>query len=223
MPTLDQIRAARALLDWSQHDLAGLAGLSQTGIARIENGTNHPNSKTMQKIEAAFDRADIEFIDTTGVKKRSGDIRTLRGEDAMSHFLDDVFDCILLHGKKDKPLDVFLSNVVHENWITWMGSERWNAHTARMQQNKQLMKVKILVKEGDYNFPASSYSTYKWMPEEYFNEKSFYSYHDRLALLNFQETNLEILIIKHQDFAKGYRDLFSIAWNNLAVTPPYKK
>ena len=50
MPTIEQIRAARALLDWSQSDLADKAGLSQTGIARIENGTNQPNSSTLEKI-----------------------------------------------------------------------------------------------------------------------------------------------------------------------------
>jgi predicted transcriptional regulator len=94
MPTIDQIRAARALIGWSQKDLADQADLSQTGIARIENGTNHPNSSTIAKITAAFDKADVEFLGENGVRKRTGEIKVLRGQNAMSDFLDDVFDTI---------------------------------------------------------------------------------------------------------------------------------
>ena len=36
MPTIEQIRAARALLGWSQSDLADRADLSQTGIALFD-------------------------------------------------------------------------------------------------------------------------------------------------------------------------------------------
>ena len=60
--------------------MAEYADLSQTGIARIENGTNKPNSTTLNKIMTAFEQADIEFIGDTGVKKRTSEIRTLRGQ-----------------------------------------------------------------------------------------------------------------------------------------------
>ncbi len=216
MLTIAQIRAARALLDWSQSNLADQAGLSQTGIARIENGTNKPNSSTLTKITKAFDKADIEFIGDTGVKKRSGEVQILRGPNAMSDFLDDVYYTAVENGTPDNPAEVFLSNVVHENWIKWMGNDRWKNHTARMTKDKALMDVRIIVKEGDIHFPASEYSSYKWMPKEYFHDKSFYSYHDKLAFLDFQQEEMQIFLMKQADFAKGYRDLFLIAWNTVA-------
>jgi len=216
MPTLEQIRAARALLGWNQHDLAERADLSQTGIARIENGTNQPNSKTLEKIESAFDQADIEFIGDSGVKKRTGEVRVLKGPNAMSDFLDDVYDTAVAHGTKESPTEVFLSNVVHQNWIKSMGPDRWKNHTDRMTKDQNIMDVRIIVKEGDTNFPAADYSKYKWMKEEFFNDKSFYSYHDRLAFLDFREDELIVSIMKQPDFARGYRDLFLIAWDNLA-------
>ncbi len=219
MPTIEQIRAARALLGWSQHDLADKAGLSQTGIARIENGTNQPNSKTITKIETAFDKADVEFLGSSGVRKRSGEVRVLRGNNAMSDFLNDVHETAISHGTKVKPCEVFLSNVAHQNWVNSMGPDRWENHRKRMFKDKDVMDVRIIVKEGDQNFPASDYAEYKWMPEEYFNDKSFYSYHDKLAFLNFKDGEQEIFIMKQADFAKGYRDLFLIAWNSTAKTP----
>lgn len=217
MPTIEQIRAARALLGWNQHDLAEKAGLSQTGIARIENGTNQPNSKTLAKIEKAFDIAEIEFLGISGLRKKSGEVRTLRGKDAMKEFLDDVYLTAITYGTTEKPTEVYLSNVVHENWTRAMGPENWKIHTDRMTKDRDVMDVRIIVKEGDKNFPAIDYSQYKWMPEQFFNDKSFYSYYDKLAFLNFKESgDTEILIMQQADFAKGYRDLFLIAWESIA-------
>ena len=220
MPTIEQIRAARALIGWSQGELAEQSGLSQTGIARIENGTNQPNSNTIEKICSAFDRADVEFIGDTGVKKRTGEIRVLKGPNAMSDFLDDVYETAVNHGTKENPTEVYLSNVVHQNWVKWMGNDRWKNHTDRMYKDKSLMDVRIIIKEGDNDFPASSYSKYKWIKSEFFNDKSFYSYHDKLAFLDFEKDNLIIRIMNQADFAKGYRDLFLIAWNHLATDTP---
>ncbi|MCB1532856.1 MAG: helix-turn-helix transcriptional regulator [Alphaproteobacteria bacterium] len=219
MLTIEQIRAARALLDWSQSDLADHAGLSQTGIARIENGTNKPNSKTMQKIMSAFDLADIEFLGTTGVKKRTGEVKTYHGPEGFSFFLDDVYNTAIQHGTAENPTEVFLSNVVHENWIKWMGPEKWKNHTDRMTKDQAVMDVRILVKEGDKNFPTKAYSQYKWLPEGLFNDKSFYSYHDKLAFLNFMNDDVEIMIMHHSDFAEGYRNLFRVAWDHIAIDP----
>ena len=186
MPTIEQIRSARAYLGWSQHDLAERAGLSQTGLARIENGTNKPNSQTLAKITHAFDDADIEFLGDTGLRKRSGEIKVLRGTKGFSDFLDDVFETIISNGTEEKPTEVFLSNVVHENWGNAIGPEKWKNHTNRMTKHKNIMDVRIIVKESDYNFPAQDYARYKWFPETLFNEKSFYSYHDKLAFLDFK-------------------------------------
>lgn len=59
---VNQIRAARALLDWTQTDLADASGLSQTGIARIENRTNKPNANTLHKIREALYAGGVTFI-----------------------------------------------------------------------------------------------------------------------------------------------------------------
>lgn len=219
MLTIEQIRAARALLGWGQSDLAEHAGLSHTGIARIENGTNRPNSSTLKKIQGAFDHEDVEFIGTTGVNKRSGDVKIYHDHAGFSFFLDDVYDTALTYGTEENPVEIFLSNVVHENWIKWMGPEKWQHHTERMEKLKNQMDVRILVKEGDTNFPTGSFSKYKWFPEELFNDQSFYSYHDRLAFLSFKAESVQIMILKHPAFAEGYRNLFRAAWSNVAIDP----
>lgn len=66
MITGAQIRAARALLNWSSADLAKKAGTARQTIVRIEQIDGLPNSKvqTIADIQNVFEAAGIEFIGT---------------------------------------------------------------------------------------------------------------------------------------------------------------
>jgi transcriptional regulator with XRE-family HTH domain len=65
MITPRQIRAARALLDWSQQDLADKAIVSLNALARLERGAVDPRASTLSAVEKALNRAGIEFIPET--------------------------------------------------------------------------------------------------------------------------------------------------------------
>jgi len=60
-----QLRAARALLGWRQHDVAQAAKISVATIRRIESqeGLLTGYVSTLLKIQAAFEQAVIQFID----------------------------------------------------------------------------------------------------------------------------------------------------------------
>ena len=66
MITSTQIRAARALLDWSRSDLAAESGLSFSSMMRLESADGVPsaNIKTLEAIKKAFEKQGIEFIGT---------------------------------------------------------------------------------------------------------------------------------------------------------------
>ena len=59
-----QIRAARALLNWSADDLANFVGATRQTILRLEQAAGVPSTKlqTMSSIIAAFEEAGVEFI-----------------------------------------------------------------------------------------------------------------------------------------------------------------
>ena len=62
-----QIRAARALCDLSQEDLARLVGVSSMTIKRAEgSGKPFPSMKTISAIRAALEAAGVEFITENG-------------------------------------------------------------------------------------------------------------------------------------------------------------
>lgn len=64
MLTAAQIRAARAWLGWTQAQLADASGVDIQTLKFIEQGrTKDPRSSSLDKIEAAFEGAGLEFLD----------------------------------------------------------------------------------------------------------------------------------------------------------------
>ena len=61
--SIPQIKAARALLGWSQDDLAAKSGVSQPTIKRLEakGGQLGGRAETGDKIRRALEKAGIEF------------------------------------------------------------------------------------------------------------------------------------------------------------------
>jgi len=66
MVTPAQCRAARGLLDWSQQDLAGHAGIGIVTVRQVEAGSTSPRRATLIVLKQAFERAGVEFIDENG-------------------------------------------------------------------------------------------------------------------------------------------------------------
>ena len=66
--TIPQVKAARALLGWSQSDLAANSGISEPTIARLESAYGEIGGRrgTAEKIRNALEAAGVEFIDENG-------------------------------------------------------------------------------------------------------------------------------------------------------------
>lgn len=67
--TTGQIKAARALLGWSQGDLAAASSLSAPTVKRIESkgGEIGGRADTAARVIAALEKAGAEFIPQDGV------------------------------------------------------------------------------------------------------------------------------------------------------------
>ena len=63
MVTTRQIKAARALLAWSQADLADRSGISEPTVARLESADGELGGRedTAQRLRAAIEAAGVEF------------------------------------------------------------------------------------------------------------------------------------------------------------------
>lgn len=62
----EQIRAARALVNWSRSDLAAALGISERTLASIESGESPIKAKYLRDIVAIFDGLGVEFVTFSG-------------------------------------------------------------------------------------------------------------------------------------------------------------
>jgi len=210
MPTIEQIRAARALIGWSQGQLANESGLSQTGVARIENGTNQPNSNTIEKIENAFDRADIEFIGDSGVKKRTSEIRVLEGTAGFRTLMDDVYATAQ---NTDTKINISILNGTTDIFLKWLGKDWFETHANRMKEIKDNYIFRIVAAKSEQI--ATGYASYRWINKDSFYNNCVYIYGNNVAFIRFSETNVIIELVRRENFAATFNLTFNYVWESL--------
>src|SRR5438105_11710593 len=67
LTTVEQLRAARALLGWSQSELASRARLSLPTVKRVEAGFGPTVSEdARRKLQEALEIAGLEFLEENG-------------------------------------------------------------------------------------------------------------------------------------------------------------
>lgn len=90
MITVEQCRAARALLDWTQKDLAMACGLSKTAINNFEKENSDMKAESLKAIRMAFESFDIEFMED-GLKRKKDRSYIYKGPEATSNLIDDIY------------------------------------------------------------------------------------------------------------------------------------
>ncbi len=216
MITGRQIRAARALLDMSQDDLAEATGLTPQAIRKIESGESQPREGTLADITRAFHDRGVEFTDNSGVKLKPSEIEVLEGTSGFSRFYDYLYEHVSHHGG-----DLCVSGVDERLFSKYHLTAK--AHAERMtilRQTRNDIRMQILIEEGDYNFIATGYAAYRWQKKEHFSATPFYVFGDCLALISFSHDPApQVILIKSATFAQAYRQAFALAWQSSRDIP----
>ncbi len=214
MITPTQMRAARAMLDVSQGHVADHLGIAANTLSKIESGQSDISVTRNDEIKKFYEREGIAFAENDGVKWSKEEITIYDGANQFQDFLDDIYGTAKKNGG-----EFCLFNAKPDNWIQLAGKDKYDLHSKRMAELENNFKVKITIKQGDTNFISNSFAEYRWIPEEMFNDKSFYAYGDKIAFMNFDEENSRILVLTHPEFSNGFKALFNIAWEKVAEIP----
>ncbi len=77
MLTAEQIKAARALVDWSQPELAEASGLSMPTIRRMEGplGPGRSTAVNVDAVQRALEGAGVVFLEAGEVKQGGPGVR----------------------------------------------------------------------------------------------------------------------------------------------------
>lgn len=203
MMTVEQIRAARALLNWTQADLAAAAGLSLPSINAIERDVASPRKGTLQAVRAAFDGAGVEFIGTEGVTlhREIFSIQPFEGEFFLKKLYDDIFSC--LKGPQDR---IDMLGVDERKFSEYGGSEviRYFDY-----QQKTRFKERILIREND-TFLLAPPETYRWISDELVGTIPYLVYKDRFAMILWKLRR--VVLVRNPSVADSYRRQFEFLW-----------
>lgn len=214
MITSSQCRAARGLLNWSQPDLATKCDMHVQTISNFESENSTPSRTTLDKITTVMQQAGIIFLDDDGVRRRQTIVEHYIGVDGFKDFMDDVYETARSVGG-----NICLLNARPNNWIEHLGQDWFEYHNKRMTDILDRFTFRITTKEGEHNFISRDFAEYRWVPKEMWNQHSYYAYGNKIAFLNFDNDNIDILAINHAHFAKTHKFLFDLVWQNHTIIP----
>lgn len=211
MITVEQIKAARGLLEWSQEDLADASILSRPAINNLERRVTNPHINTLERIQKSLEKAGIEFIDG-GVRYRKHilDVEIFEGDNALYRVNEDVYETLKDLPQKDRA------------WLVSGCDERIFMEVGGEKILKQFDKIKeadiaslILLQDGDTYFIEDP-KCYKWVSEEIFSQVPHFVYGDKYAIILWGPP-VKIVLIHNPDIAESYRKQFYAQWNNAKI------
>ncbi len=211
-----QLRAARALLNWSRADLSKLSGISEPTIHRFENGANVPEARTAKKMFEVFDSHGVEFCDHQGVRFKPSNIDIYDGRERFDDFYDFLYEHLKEYGG-----DVCLS--IYEDAILPRLRKDPEVHRKRMKKLHDQKKItfRILTTLSDFG-SKFEYAEYRWLPDQPASPTGFYAFGNCLALMSFVDRNSpHIVVVRSAPLAEGYRQSFNFAWP-FGKKPPSK-
>ncbi|MDD3181291.1 MAG: helix-turn-helix transcriptional regulator [Alphaproteobacteria bacterium] len=203
-----QIKAARALLDWSQEHLAEACNLSIATIRKVESGHISPRNSTMGGIQHSFENAGLEFLESNGVRQRPEDISVFNGEESVVAFFDDVYHTVSKVGG-----DVIVvcpnANTVYTDIL----KEYRHIHIKRMAAISDKVCVKCILTESKTSLPAQSYCEYRYLPSQMMDVSPFYVYGNKISFRLFSGSRLsKIIVIESYELARTFRKQFESMW-----------
>lgn len=207
MITLGQIKAARALLDWRQEDLAERSGISLAAINKLERGAGSPRQFTLDTLQQTFENSGVEFTEGPGVRLTDNifNMQTFTGKQAPVQLLDDVF-----HALKHKGGEVLLSGINEGLWEDY--AKEVVSHQKRLREHNITSRALMCI--GDTNMlPYLDKKIYRWIPKELFTQLLYYVYGDKFALVVWGKP-IRITIIQNAVVADTFRRQFEINWKN---------
>jgi transcriptional regulator with XRE-family HTH domain len=200
-----QIRAARALLEWSQADLARAAGMAVSSIKAIESCASTPRRETLEAIAATFEAAGVDFCPPSGVRLKSDVVTVHQGRDAAT----ELMNSILRHAPNDPSQEVCIIGLDEQLAAELDGPDVHPNLRARLGQAG--VRERVLIAEGVKEFLRDE-ASYRWMPRDGFCRNApIYIYGDKVAVQS-GTLRRQTIIIDAKPLAQHLRALFGVLW-----------
>lgn len=208
-----QIKAARALLDWSQDDLACATKLSIATIRKLELGFISPRVSTTSILRKALEEAGIEFMDAEGVRRRQEEIRIYQGADGCSSLFEDIASTTRKNGGD------FLAVTPSALALAYLFGAEASKRLEALVEHHNLTCAKIILTDI-LDLPLStSRLEYRSISSNYVDPMPFFVYGDKYALVAASEGKIsKIVVVQSSVAARSSRRHFHSMWEK-AICP----
>lgn len=200
-----QIRAARALLDWTRDDLAKASGVSVPALTQIEGEHRLARGSSLDKIRQALEAAGVVFTDNMGVKMKSDLLAVYEGEKGIQSFMDDLY-MTALNGAKE----FLISGGFEKDFYTMVPQPIVRAHTERMQKLEGF-HIRFIKPSSDPSQPTSSYVDYKVLPDHMIFSVPFYVYGQKLGIITWSPQP-RVVVLNDAKVTESFVKQFDIFW-----------
>lgn len=214
--TGSQIEAAMALARITRESLCKEAGIAKKTLNDAINDKTAYREDTIKKIRGILESRGVEFTDNEGVRRRPPSVRTYEGVDAFSEFYDFLYETI-----KSKGGDVCICGSNAGQFAKYRRNPQ--IHRERMSalmRERTDIRVRTIIQEGDTNTFSSAYTTYRFLPKEYFSASSttFYAFGEYYSLISFAHIPAPLVVCIHsKNMADDYRKSFNALWDHITL------
>lgn len=197
-----QIKAARAMLDWSQEDLARASGLATNTIRNLELGGISPRSATNIVLRQAFENAGIEFQENDGVRRRSDEVRIYQGPDSCDAFFADM-----LQAAREKGGGIACVLRSAEEMTGLFGRH------GGLQKLGGITPIQCIL-AGAGAPPACESTKFRAVPKQQGGPVSYFAYGRKYAVVLAEGDDFRFLVFSMPALAQSYRAHFLALWDN---------
>lgn len=201
MISREQIKAGRAMLDWSQKELAEHSGVSEATVKLIETARINSTPETRQTIQDALEKGGLEFLPQNGVRMRDDLLTILEKKDED----DNVFLRLLD--------DIYYTMRKGYGEVLWSFVDDSLSSPEFMEKERMVRRtgcpMRALVRYGDTHLPYPL-EEYRYLPKGFFLNNPSVIYGDKFALMANEES--KAIIIHNSKIAEVKRMEFEIIW-----------
>jgi len=207
-----QVKAARALLGWSQDQLAEAAQVSVTTIRNLESGEMSVRNVTMAIVQVVLEKAGIEFTAGEGVRRRNLEVKIYSCDELFDDMLRTVCD------KSGEVISMFTSPGILTGVCEFKAGK-----LGRLEEICRHTSIKCLIGEpfnSQTPLPASSAFRYRTILKQHIGHASYFVYGSKQAMVLLEGTNVRFFVLDSFATILDFRKYFIAMWD--AAPPVYE-
>jgi len=205
----EQIRAGRAILKWTQAELADRASVNINSIKNIEAETTQARPRMLSTLQRVLETAGLEFLPRSGVREATDRIRVFEDGAGYQTFFYEILHAI--EHENAESLVTGVDEALFEKNLPGWDDRNYTNRMNILTRERGERKVKAIICEGDTNEYGMDYADYRYVPKDIFPSVTCYVCGNKVGIIAWKERT-KIVVIEDEDVADTFRLQFNLLW-----------